>query len=77
MIDGFPPAIPINAGMPQSYGDPNEILVERANAINNALSEVETRVEFKLKNMNGQFTTNYQIELSDLKIPTGYNLEVA
>lgn len=77
LVDGLPDVMPINTGLPQSYGDPNEILAARAEQINNALSKVETRVEFKLKNMNSEFTTNYQINLSVLKIPTGYNLEVA
>jgi len=47
----------------------------RAEAVNNALKEVETRATFKLKSMTREFTTEYWIELTDLKIPTGYDLE--
>ena len=43
----------INYGMPQQYGDPNELLAARAQRINDALSKVETTVDFKLVNMQG------------------------
>ena len=48
---------------------------QRSDAVNNALQEVETRATFKLKSMTREFTTEYQIEMTDLKIPTGYDLE--
>jgi hypothetical protein len=41
-----------------------------------ALKAVATKATFKLKSMSREFTTDYQINLTDLKIPTGYNLEV-
>lgn len=47
----------------------------RADAVNNVLKQYETRATFKLKSMTREFTTEYQIELTDLKIPTGYDLE--
>ena len=57
-------------------GDPSEILAANAERVNNALKAKPTRVEFKLKNMTKEFTSNYPIAVSELKIPTGYNLEV-
>jgi hypothetical protein len=48
----------------------------RADAVNNVLKQYETRATFKLKSMTREFTTDYQIEMTDLRIPTGYDLEV-
>jgi hypothetical protein len=40
------------------------------------LKQYETHATFKLKSMTGRdFTTNYEIQVTDLKIPTGYDLE--
>jgi hypothetical protein len=39
------------------------------------MKECETRATFKLKAMSGQFTSDYQVQVTDLYIPTGYNLE--
>lgn len=42
----------------------------------NILKTMETTATFKLKSMTGQaFTTDYAIQVTDLKIPTGYDLE--
>ena len=54
-----------------------ELVAARAEAINNVLEAVETRATFKLKSMSREFSTPYQIEVTDLKIPTGYDLEAA
>jgi hypothetical protein len=35
------------------------------------------RATFKLKSLTGEFSSDYDIELTDLKIPTGYDLEAA
>ena len=51
------------------------MLAARAKAINDSLKAAPTKVEFKLKNMTKEFTSNYPITVSELKIPTGYNLE--
>jgi hypothetical protein len=47
----------------------------RSQAIANALKEVETRATFKLKSMTREFSTDYDVQVTDLKIPIGYNLE--
>jgi hypothetical protein len=40
------------------------------------LKQYETHATFKLKSMTGRyFSTNYEIQVTDLKIPTGYDLE--
>jgi len=41
------------------------------------LKDFETRATFKLKSMTRAFSTDYEIEVTDLKIPTGYDLEAA
>jgi hypothetical protein len=52
------------------------IPVARSTAVNNAMKDCETRATFKLKSMSRQFSSNYQVQVTDLYIPTGYNLEV-
>jgi hypothetical protein len=52
-----------------------KIPTARATAVSNAMKECETRATFKLKAMSGQFTSDYQVQVTDLYIPTGYNLE--
>ena len=47
----------------------------RVEHINNALKEVPTRAVFKLKSMTREFSSDYEIEVTDVKIPTGYDLE--
>jgi len=37
--------------------------------------QFETRAKFKLKSMKKTFATDYEIQVTDLKIPTGYDLE--
>jgi hypothetical protein len=64
--------------MPSSFDtdeDRQELVAARAEAVNNALKEVETRATFKLKSMTREFSTDYEIELTDLNIPAGYDLE--
>src|SRR6185436_10670033 len=39
------------------------------------LQQYETRAKFKLKSMTREFSTNYDLQVTDLKIPTGYDLE--
>ena len=39
------------------------------------IPEYETRAKFKLKSMTREFSTDYEIQVTDLKIPTGYDLE--
>ena len=47
----------------------------RSDAVNNALKAVETKATFKLKSMTRQFSSDYDIQVTDLKMPTGYDLE--
>jgi hypothetical protein len=47
----------------------------RSQAVSNALKEVETRAIFKLKSMTREFSSDYELQVTDLKIPTGYDLE--
>jgi hypothetical protein len=66
------------ASIPVSGADIEEmkkIPAARSQAISNAMKDCETRVTFKLKALSGQFTTDYQAQVTDLHIPTGYNLE--
>jgi hypothetical protein len=39
------------------------------------LPQYETQATFKLKDVTGDITNEYTVTTSDLKIPTGYNLE--
>jgi len=39
------------------------------------LPQYETRAKFKLKSMTREFSTDYELQVTDLKIPTGYDLE--
>ena len=40
-----------------------------------ALAPFQPEAKFKLKSMTRSFTTDYEIQMTDLKIPTGYDLE--
>ena len=39
------------------------------------LPQFETRAKFKLKSMTREFSTDYEIQVTDLKVPAGYDLE--
>jgi len=54
-----------------------ELVAARTEAVNNTLKAVETRATFKLKSMSREFSTPYQVEVTELKIPSGYDLEAA
>jgi hypothetical protein len=41
------------------------------------IKKVQTRATFKLKSMTREFTSDYDLQVTDLKIPTGYDLEAA
>jgi hypothetical protein len=41
------------------------------------VDQFQTRAKFKLKSMTREFSTDYEIQVTDLKIPAGYDLEVA
>jgi hypothetical protein len=66
------------ASVPVSGADPEQmakIPAARATAVNNAMKQCETRATFKLKSMSRQFSSDYQVQVTDLNIPTGYDLE--
>ena len=47
----------------------------RTQAITNLLRVTQTKATFKLKSMTREFSTPYDIQVTDVKIPTGYDLE--
>ena len=47
----------------------------RSEVFGNILKQNETKATFKLKSMSREFSTPYDIQVTDLKVPTGYNLE--
>lgn len=53
--------------------------INRAHTVhaNNIVDQYQMRLIFKLKSMNREFLTDYEIPMTDLMIPTGYNLEAA
>jgi hypothetical protein len=57
--------------------DRQALVKARSDAVNNALKECETRATFKLKSMTREFSSDYEIAVTSLKIPTGYDLEAA
>ena len=43
--------------------------------VKNALKQYQVTAKFKLKSMTREFSSDYEIEVTDVKIPTGYDLE--
>jgi hypothetical protein len=43
--------------------------------VSDELKKVETRATFKLKSMTRQFSSPYPLQVTDLQVPTGYDLE--
>jgi hypothetical protein len=67
---------PTNFSGPTSNDDKQNQLEARSEWIKNVvLPTYETRAKFKLKSMTGQFSTNYELQVTDLMIPTGIDLE--
>jgi hypothetical protein len=76
------PTVAVGAGIFLAHPDVEQRLVQeslaaRSEAINNALKEVETSATFRLKSMTREFSTDYAVAVTDLMIPTGYDLEAA
>jgi hypothetical protein len=72
--------------VPEDMGQPANTTSDEASQAIQARSEYikeqvlpqyETRAKFKLKSMTREFSTDYDIQVTDLKIPAGYNLEAA
>jgi hypothetical protein len=55
--------------------DTAAMLQARSEFVNNFLKTIETKGTFKLKSMTREFSTPYDIQVTDVKIPTGYDLE--
>jgi hypothetical protein len=58
---------------PEPNGD--ELIGPFGEADSPTVTQYQTRAKFKLKSMNRDFSTDYAIQVTDLKIPTGYDLE--
>jgi len=72
--EGVPPP----SGVADSEEDAQSMIVASDAWIKRYIvPQYETRARFKLKSMTRAFETNYAIEVTDLKIPTGYDLEAA
>jgi len=48
----------------------------RAEAVSAVLKDMPTTARFKLKSMQAEFSSPYEIAVTEMKIPTGFNLEV-
>jgi hypothetical protein len=57
--------------------DFGDALAAQIEAFKIALKQYETKATFKLKSMTREFSSDYEIEVTDLMIPTGYDLEAA
>ena len=67
---------PTNFSGPTSNDDKQNQLEARSEWIKNVvLPTYETHAKFRLKPMSGQFSTDYELQVTDLMIPTGINLE--
>jgi hypothetical protein len=71
LIANYAPASNVTADQDQRQA----MVAALSEAYNNALKQVETKATFKLKSMSRQFSSGYDIQVTDLKIPTGYDLE--
>jgi hypothetical protein len=72
--------------VPEDMGTPSNTTSDQASEAIQARSELikqqilpqyETRAKFKLKSMTREFLSDYEIQVTDLKIPAGYDLEAA
>jgi hypothetical protein len=71
-----PPSNSGGSGGTTSEDNIRSLIEARQEWIKNVyLKQYETRATFKLKSMTREFATDYVLQVTDLKIPTGYNLE--
>jgi hypothetical protein len=71
--DGDPP---FNFSGPTSNNDKQNQQEARSEWIKNViLPPYETRAKFKLKSMTREFSTDYELQVTDLMVPTGIDLE--
>jgi hypothetical protein len=65
-----------NPALDQQAQEANRQKIEaRAQMMKDFLKAHETHASFKLADMNAEFSTDYQVAVSNLEIPQGYNLE--
>src|SRR5262245_30911742 len=75
--DQEPPSNRGGSGGTTAEDNIQSLLQARQEWIKNVyLAQYETRATFKLKSMTREFSSDYDLQVTDLKIPTGYNLEV-
>jgi hypothetical protein len=67
-------AIPLTVENPASV-QADRVVFLQYEEVSNVLAKFPTRATFKLKSMTRQFSSSYGLQVTDLKIPTGYNLE--
>jgi hypothetical protein len=64
------------AGVSEGDNNMDRLVAARSEWTKNTmLAQYETRATFKLKSMTREFSTDYQLQVTDLQIPVGYNLE--
>jgi hypothetical protein len=67
---------PTNFSSPSSNDEKQNQIQARSEWIKNYyLPQWETRAKFKLKSMTREFSTDYELQVTDLMIPTGIDLE--
>ena len=59
----------------EKLGNNQSASANQADYLKNAARQFETRGTFKLKSMTREFSTDYELQVTDLKIPVGYDLE--
>jgi len=64
-----------NPALDPSITTANKQLEARATMLKEFLKQHETHATFKLADMNAEFLTDYQVTVTNLEIPQGYNLE--
>jgi hypothetical protein len=68
------PSLPIG---PWTAEEQNAHIQARSKAITESLSKVETKATFRLKSMSREFSTGHEVQVTDLKVLSGYDLEAA
>ena len=73
-----PPTNSGNVGTGIDPANTAELLAAQAQWMQNAMIPIfAVRATFKLKSMTREFSSDYELQVTDLKIPTGYDLEAA
>lgn len=75
MVTAIPAFVALSPTLRDFLATRQQIAEDRETFINNLLASIATTATFKLKPMNRQFESPYEIETTGLKIPTMINLE--